>query len=383
MRKLLIVPLLAIIGLLAASAATSAAPVSSLLVDRGLPTANLNDTAGANRSNVAWSFGTTDITGDSFSVGSAGQTFIITSIRTWSITHVDVHIGDIYTNDTLYLGTGGITPVETGNLTAGSNVDSNPDITHTAVTYSNSEGYGPANDPASRQLWQNDFSNLNYEVQGGQTYYFGVDGDVRSPCSASCNWYNHASNAALSGSTQQGSDGFYDDWVKTDLGSDPFACDSANQVDCGGWDKSSDINVEVFGYEVSPSITVEKSPDVRSIPAGHSVNYTVSVDNNTEVDVTLTSLVDNVFGNLNGQGTCSTGGTIAANSTYTCHFSGFISAPNFQNLHVDTVTATVTLGNEIDTAHGSTWVAVTRTHAPNNNHCGFLQFGTCRRRGPA
>ncbi len=78
MRKLVIVPLLAVIGLLAASAATSAAPVSSLLVDRGLPTANLNDTAGSNRSNVAWSFGTTDVTGDSFSVGSAGETYVIT-----------------------------------------------------------------------------------------------------------------------------------------------------------------------------------------------------------------------------------------------------------------------------------------------------------------
>ena len=383
MRKLLLVPLLAVIGLLAASAVSSAAPVSTMLVDRGLPTANLDDTAGANRSNVAWSFGTTDVTGDSFTVGSAGETYVITAIRTWSITHVDTNIGDVYTNDTLYLGTGGISAVETGNLSTGSNVDSNSNITHTPVTYSNSENYGPQNDPNTRQLWQNDFTNLNYEVQGGTTYYFAVDGEVRSPCSSSCNWYNHASNAALSGSTQQGSDNFYDDWVKTDLTDPPFACDSGNATDCGGWDKSSDINVQVFGYQVSPSITVEKSASGPSVVEGHSVTYTVSVDNNTGVDVTLTSLDDNVFGNLDGEGTCSTGGIIAANSTYTCHFSETIYAPNYQNLHVDTVTATVTLGNETDIAHGSTFVVVTRTWAPNNNNCGFLHFGTCRGRGPA
>ena len=35
----------------------------------------------------------------------------------------------------------------------------------------------------------------------------------------------------------------------------------------------------------------------------------------------LTSLVDSAFGNLNGQGTCATGGTIAGGATYTCSFS--------------------------------------------------------------
>ncbi len=273
--------------------------------------------------------------------------------------------------------------VETGNLSTGSNVDSNSNITHTPVTYSNSENYGPQNDPNTRQLWQNDFTNLNYQVQGGQTYYFAVDGTVRTPCSASCNWYNHASNAALSGSAQDGADNFYDDWAKSDLSSAPFACDSANAVDCGGWDKSSDINVQVFGYQVNPDVTVTKSANVTTVVPGNPVTFYVTVYNNTAADVSLTSLVDNVFGNLNGVGTCDTGGTISANSSYSCQFTEIITTPNFRGNHVDTVAATVTLGNETDTGQGSTSVEVTYRHNVNNNNCGFFHFFSCRNNGPS
>lgn len=45
---------------------------STLVCDRGLPTANLNNAAGANRSNVAWSFGNDWITGDDCTIGAAG-----------------------------------------------------------------------------------------------------------------------------------------------------------------------------------------------------------------------------------------------------------------------------------------------------------------------
>ncbi|MBK6722144.1 MAG: hypothetical protein IPG58_02350 [Acidobacteria bacterium] len=50
----------------------------SLVFDRGLPTANLNNAAGANRSNVAWAFDGDYITGDDFSFGTVGEKWLIT-----------------------------------------------------------------------------------------------------------------------------------------------------------------------------------------------------------------------------------------------------------------------------------------------------------------
>ncbi|MBK8560384.1 hypothetical protein [Candidatus Amarobacter glycogenicus] len=47
-----------------------------LVFDRGLPTSNLNNTAGGDRSNVAWAFGDGWITGDDFTVGAAGETWV-------------------------------------------------------------------------------------------------------------------------------------------------------------------------------------------------------------------------------------------------------------------------------------------------------------------
>ena len=55
--------------------------------------------------------------------------------------------------------------------------------------------------------------------------------------------------------------------------------------------------------------------------------------------LTLTELVDNVYGDLNGKGTCSVPQTIAVGGTYTCQFTGtFTGNPGASE--TDTVTAT-------------------------------------------
>jgi hypothetical protein len=219
-------------------------------VDRGLPTANLNNAAGSDRSNVAWSNGNDYISGDTFSVGSAGQTWVVSGIRTWNIGELGVAFGDQFSNDTLYLGTGAVSPVETGTVAPGSDADSNPNITHTAVTYADGSNYqGSSGDYL--QIWQNDFTHLDYVVSGGQTQFFAVDGTVIGPIGY---WFNHASNAALSGSPQQGADNLWVAWSKSDL-STPNYCNSAGGTGVcdGGWDKSSDINVQVFASQVATS----------------------------------------------------------------------------------------------------------------------------------
>jgi hypothetical protein len=224
--------------------------------DRGLPTANLNNAAGANRSNVAWSNGNDYVSGDTFSVGTAGQTWVVTGMRPSNIGHMNKSFGDEFSNDTLYLGGNGGNPgslavAETGTVAPGSNIDTNANITHTAVTYVGGANY-QSTGGSDRQIWQNDFTNLHQLVTGGAMNYFAVDGTTVDP-----NYYsfNHASNAALSGSPQQGANGQWIAWARSDL-TTPNTCDSgapSSGVCNGGWDKSSDINVQVFAARVATS----------------------------------------------------------------------------------------------------------------------------------
>jgi LPXTG-site transpeptidase (sortase) family protein len=67
----------------------------------------------------------------------------------------------------------------------------------------------------------------------------------------------------------------------------------------------------------------------------------VTVENTSFEDVTLTTLTDDIYGDLDGDGTCATGGTIAAGVTYSCTFTGAV-AGNAGDTITDIVTAVVT-----------------------------------------
>ncbi len=228
--------------------------VAAASTNRGLPTSNLNNVAGASRSNVAWSFGNDWITGDDFTVGSTGETWVVTDLRTWatagSATDASFRLGDRFNSVSLYGGPanpGGVSLLTTGTLAPGSNVNSNPKISHTSVTYAGGAAY-QGSSGSFIQIWQNDFK-VAWVVSGGVKYDFAVDGTLRT--GVVNYWFNHASNAALSGSVQQGADNRYLAWDKTNLAAAPFVCDSADAVNCGGWDKSSDVNVTVTASRVA------------------------------------------------------------------------------------------------------------------------------------
>src|SRR5207249_1478596 len=75
--------------------------------------------------------------------------------------------------------------------------------------------------------------------------------------------------------------------------------------------------------------------------------------------VTLTGLTDNVYGNLNGQGTCATGGVIASGADYTCTFTGAFNG-NAGASQTDTVTASAKDDENTPTsASGSATVSLT------------------------
>ncbi|HEX2054381.1 MAG TPA: Ig-like domain repeat protein [Actinomycetota bacterium] len=104
-------------------------------------------------------------------------------------------------------------------------------------------------------------------------------------------------------------------------------------------DADDDAEVTITdGGEPQIQVIKEASPLERTVPGG-TFTFTVEVRNPSDVDIVLTELTDDVYGDLDGMGSCDTGGTIEAGESYTCEFDVEYtgSAPQSQT---DTVTAT-------------------------------------------
>jgi len=223
----------------------------ALVVDRGLARANLNTAAGDYRSNVRWSLYDSGFLGDDFSVGAAGESWVIDTIRVWTVPGAastdPEHLGDFYHDVRLYFGADrdGLTPVMTAQLKAGSDVPSNPNVLISDLTKSGAGAYEDFG--ASVHVWQIDFRGLNLQVEGGAKYSFGAFGLGRSipdKAGKTYAWFNAASNAEFSAAKQDGADGQM--LLFTSAGKFKSAFDGKG----AGWDKSSDIDVQVFAHRV-------------------------------------------------------------------------------------------------------------------------------------
>lgn len=258
------------------AAASSTGAQAALLFDRGLPTHNINNPVPNNpapdldRSNISWGFadkigsGYSYPIGDDFSLGTAGQTYLVDTLRVWAVIGVADTAATIpnsfWQSFTLWggqveAGASGLSALHAG-LTNGSD----PQISIAQVTYSNGENYWAEPVQLYRKIWQIDFTGLNWTVEGGKLYQFFVDGSGFT----SLETWNvfpilHASNAGLSGSTQIGADGFYrllrvnqgipnyvGTWNSNNLGL-PGTYQASGSPGRGGWNKSSDINVQIYG----------------------------------------------------------------------------------------------------------------------------------------
>jgi hypothetical protein len=116
---------------------------------------------------------------------------------------------------------------------------------------------------------------------------------------------------------------------------------TASGVDDNGNSISGSDDATVDILDVLPAISVVKTADPTSVleGAGQSVTFTVVVDNDSVADpLTLTSLTDDIHGDLDGQGTCATGGTIAVGGSYNCSFTAVVDGAAFSS-ETDTVTA--------------------------------------------
>lgn len=144
--------------------------------------------------------------------------------------------------------------------------------------------------------------------------------------------------------------------VGATLGAGAFAsCTyTVSQTDVGAYPNTADVEVQddenntatdsasasVAVTDELPGISVDKSADPTSLnEPGGNVTFTVAVTNSSVESVTLTALSDDVYGDLDGVGTCAVPQTIAAGNTYTCAFTGALSGDP-GDAQTDTVTAT-------------------------------------------
>ena len=234
--------------LLTAAAAPALFAQSSLVVDRGLPKVNLNNASGPVRSNVRWGWLQQGFMGDDFVVGQAGESWVIDSIRTWVVpgsgSRRPARLGDFFQDVRLYFGGASrdLTPVAAGDFAVGSDENGNEKIVISDTADIAYDDFG-----TSLRVWQVEFRGLNLRVNGGERYRFGVWGlgrEIPGEDGKRYTWYNHASNAELSGGTQDSADG---SMILFD-GAGRFQ--QAFQAKGAGWDKSADINVQVFGRRV-------------------------------------------------------------------------------------------------------------------------------------
>ncbi len=119
---------------------------------------------------------------------------------------------------------------------------------------------------------------------------------------------------------------------------------TASGTDDDGNDVSDTDDAVVTVTDVPSSMTVAKTADPVSVAEpGGDVTFTFVVTNTSAVDVlTLNSLNDSIYGDLNGQGDCSVPQTLAAaGGSYSCSITKLVSG-NAGFVHTNVVTATAT-----------------------------------------
>jgi hypothetical protein len=237
--------------------ATASLGAQTIIVDRGLPTANLNNAAGADRSNVAWHYGTPPagfsgvVVGDEFNVGNpfSGADVHVTGLSLWVMKSAETQFANFdYLNTSSY------------SLLLGDNsgflfpTNGTP-LTITTETYSNGTSY-QASGGSFIDLLRLDFA-VDFIASPDSYVFFALGG--YDSAGAFVDPYVHASNGPLSGSVQQGSDDFLHLFGAQFSPQDFFEYAGAYNTDGDGWDKSSSLNVIV-------SATAPTPPDTSAVP---------------------------------------------------------------------------------------------------------------------
>ncbi|AZZ93860.1 hypothetical protein EUZ85_25335 [Hahella sp. KA22] len=138
---------------------------------------------------------------------------------------------------------------------------------------------------------------------------------------------------------------------------------TASGVDNNGYSLSGQDSASVTILDSPPVLEVVKTASpTQLLEPGGPVTFTVSVKNTSPASsdpITLSSLVDNIHGDLNGQGDCQSGLVIAPGQEYLCSFTTNVMG-NAGKSETDTVTASGAddEGNMVSASDSATVVIV-------------------------
>lgn len=241
---------------------------SVMIVDRGLPTINLNVAAGELRSNT-FLLGTAYqqyFYGDDFTVPASGSRYWrIDTIRVWFVGGVasgnngdmsdDSFLGDQSLGKlSLWVGTNGRTlnRVSLASFLPGRDAANNPNVVARRVQYYGGIDYERPDVPVGAPwpyltIIQLDFTNLNVICSGGTKVQFGMTTDGNFSA------HPHASSAVYSGSTQDQANNIIGYFMLDPVQpkKDPTARFLYSLAKTDAWGKPSDINVQVLATLVN------------------------------------------------------------------------------------------------------------------------------------
>ena len=233
------------------------ASASTIIFQRGLPSStNVNSAAGANQSNISWgnqsANGTVYLVGDDIDLS---QSPVPNSTGSWSVDSISVfEVANTpistststtppaaalpqneFSSLTLFEGTAYTTLTPISSTYTSQFVQYEP----AGVNYEvGTDGFFP--------IYEITFSGLNLVVPANADLGFAIDAVPND----SNGFFLHASNAALSGTEQDGADNFYENYctnTSVPQGATSAAYCALIDSNGDGWTKSSDINVVVTG----------------------------------------------------------------------------------------------------------------------------------------
>jgi hypothetical protein len=242
---------------------------AALIVDRGLPIQNLNNGAGADRSNVSWGeLQKNQFDGDDFTLPAGPSAWRLDTLSVWfvgfgadndAVLSNDAFLGSWYEDVSLYVGAVGspLDRVALADFIPGQDSTNNPNVLATRVQYSDVA----EKDYQSSRYWtivRLDFTNLDLTYAAGTTVQFGLhatgipgDGDDQFDIA-----FLHAYNGALSGLPPGSGDDRFRRFEQSVDGSTATFVSTLDSNAPGFWDKSSDINVQVNATPVPEPATM-------------------------------------------------------------------------------------------------------------------------------
>lgn len=123
------------------------------------------------------------------------------------------------------------------------------------------------------------------------------------------------------------------------------ADNEGNLVDASG-------SATVVFSDVLPSIEVEKTATPQTVPQpGGAVSFWLEIRNTSVEPVELTDLIDDVYGDLNGQGSCLLPASLSSGDSFACEFAADVMGV-VGSSETSTVTATA-VDDEANTVLGS------------------------------